>query len=184
MTLPITDPRWLVSTQEDECETDGCVNLAPPWDVFCTKCNMGRFGQADGLDGRGTMRAADLPARAWDATWPQRVPDDFAEDEELPVNRKLCLSLSPDVTIPLQCRLVAGHAPGCDWETDKGSLLPDVQAERLRAEQDTPSGVLPRRTPGAALGDAVVHLGPGDLDEDGRPAESILGRPVIARWVG
>jgi hypothetical protein len=96
-----------------------------------------------------------------------------------PVPRTLCLTLSDDRSLPLQCRFKLDHSGGHDWEIERG-----LAAVRAELEQDTPSGVLPVRVPGAALGDAVVWLGPGDLDEDGRPAESIVGRPVIARWVG
>lgn len=48
----------------------------------------------------------------------------------------------------------------------------------------TPSGMLPARTPGAALRDAGEGSGGcGDPDEAARASESILGRPSIGRWV-
>jgi hypothetical protein len=111
----------------------------------------------------------------------ERVCDEVRRE---PALRALCLQLSADLSLPLQCRFKLDHSGGHDWEIEK-DVLTDYRAQQLREEQDTPSGMLPVRTPGAALRDAgVIALGPGDLDEHGRPAESILGRrPVVGRWV-
>lgn len=126
--VPITDPRWLVSTQPDPTpEIDG------------------------GLDGRGTTHAADLPASAH--VWGQTLaPVDLEIDTEgeAPVKRTLCLALSDDRNMPLQCRFKVDHATRHEWEIDN-SPLTQGRAERLREEQDTPSGRLPRRVPGEAL---------------------------------
>lgn len=82
-----------------------------------------------------------------------RVPASNPEPEEMPyepVLRTLCLALSDDRNMPLQCRFKLGHVDPHDWATEKPILMRD-KAERLREEQDTPSGRLPVRTPGAAL---------------------------------
>lgn len=82
-----------------------------------------------------------------------RVPASNPEPEidwEAPVKRTLCLALSDDRALPLQCRFKVDHVTRHEWEIDN-SPLTEGRAERLREEQDTPSGRLPVRTPGAAL---------------------------------
>lgn len=124
--VPITDPRWLVSTQPDPTpEIDG------------------------GLDGRGTTHAADLPARVWDATWPQRVPEDIDLDATPTVLHRLCLEIDTrGGDWPGRCGDPRDHAGLHDWERAPGDTLRENRMEQLR---DTPSGRLPVRTPGAAL---------------------------------
>ena len=73
---------------------------------------------------------------------------DFSADT--PVKRTLCLALSDDRALPLQCRFKVDHTTRHEWEIDN-SPLTQGRAERLREEQDTPSDVLPRRVPGEAL---------------------------------
>lgn len=77
----------------------------------------------------------------------ERVCDEVRHE---PVLRTLCLALSDDLSLPLQCRFKLGHVDPHDWATEKPILMRD-KAERLREEQDSPSGRLPVRTPGAAL---------------------------------
>lgn len=183
--VPITDPRWLVSTQEDrgpeeECETEGCTNLAPGWDVLCTEHTMERFGQ--GLDGNGTTSAADLPARTaeginvWDTTWPQRITEELDMEQTEPIKRVMCLLVDPDgdYLMPGRCKKPLGHEEPHDWGANHGAFL----GETRRAELATPSGMLPRRTPGAALGDAEGECGSTDADDAPRPADRVLGRWV------
>ncbi len=97
-----------------------------------------------------------------------------------PVPRTLCLALSDDRSLPLQCRFKLDHSGGHDREIERGVLTRD-RAEWLRDEQDTPSGVLPVRVPGAALGDAAAEDVPGLGDEAARPLASAFPR-VIERW--
>lgn len=101
--VPITDPRWLASTQPDpEPEVD----------------------ERRGLDGNGAMHAADLPATTytWPSTTQPAVTEDLALEAEPEVRRTLCLELSGDLSMPLQCRFKLGHAPGHDWEIEKLGL--------------------------------------------------------------
>lgn len=125
--VPITDPRWLASTQPDpEPEVD----------------------ERRGLDGNGTMRASDLPASTWGA--PQRPgwTDTLNMDAEPEVRRTKCLALSDDVVWPQQCSDKPGHLGKHDWERKPDSPLTERRRDELR---DTPSDVLPRRVPGEAL---------------------------------
>ncbi len=161
--VPITDPRWLVSTQPDPApEIDG------------------------GLDGRGTTHAADLPASAH--VWGHlAAPVDYNDDldAEAPVRRERCLLVDPDgdYLMPGRCKKPLGHEDPHDWGANHGAFLGETRRAELR---DTPSGRLPMRTPGAALeGDLSAFEGeggPGEPGEAARPGESILGRPVIESW--
>jgi hypothetical protein len=160
--LPITDPGWLVSTQVDEEEPE-------------------ELAEGAGLDGRGTMHAADLPAGShiWGhLAAPIERLDDL--DEETPVKREKCLEVDPDgdYLMPGRCKKPLGHEEPHDWGANHGAFL----GETRRAELATPSGMLPRRTPGAALGDVESESEPGVRPGCERPAESILGHPVIERW--
>lgn len=94
----------------------------------------------------------------------------------------LCLQLSTDLSLPLQCRFKLDHSGGHDWEIEK-DLLTDYRAKQLREEQDTPSGMLPVRTPGAALRDADVSDGAGGPDEDSEALASAYRGPWLGRWV-
>ena len=94
----------------------------------------------------------------------------------------LCLQLSADLSLPLQCRFYRGHHSGHDWEIET-DLLTDYRAKQLREEQDTPSGMLPVRTPGAALRDADVSDGVGGPADDSGALASAYRRPVLGRWV-
>lgn len=98
-----------------------------------------------------------------------------------PVPRTLCLALSDDRSLPLQCRFKLDHSGGHDWEIERG-VLTEHRAEWLRDEQDTPSGVLPVRVPGAALGDAEGLEVPGLADESPRPLASAFPRVVLGTW--
>ena len=126
--VPITDPRWLVSTQHDPTpEIDG------------------------GLDGRGTTHAADLPASAH--VWGHlAAPVDYNDDleAEAPVRRERCLLVDPDgdYLMPGRCKKPLGHEDQHDWGANHGAFLGETRRAELR---DTPSGRLPVRTPGAAL---------------------------------
>lgn len=157
--VPITDPRWLVSTQPDPTpEIDG------------------------GLDGRGTTHAADLPASAH--VWGHlAAPVDYNDDleAEAPVRRERCLLVDPDgdYLMPGRCKKPLGHEDPHDWGANHGAFLGETRRAELR---DTPSGRLPVRTPGAALRDEEGSDGPGGPGESAGPGESILGRPVIERW--
>lgn len=95
--------------------------------------------------------------------------------------RPLCLVLSDDRTLPLQCRFKLDHDGEHDWQMEKG-VLTDSRRWQLRDEQDSPSGMLPRRTPGVALGDAEGECGATDAGDAAGGARSILGRSVIERW--
>ena len=156
--VPITDPRWLASTQPDPTpEIDG------------------------GLDGRGTTHAADLPASAH--VWGHlAAPVDYNDDleAEAPVRREKCLLVDPDgdYLMPGRCKKPLGHEPPHDWGATHGAFLGEVRRAELTqggspppsgftqremedfsgyvayaasAELDTPLGRLPVRTPGAAL---------------------------------
>lgn len=129
--VPITDPRWLASAQPDpEPEVD----------------------ERRGLDGNGAMHAADLPSTSY--TWGYLAApaenEDIDLEKDLPVTRTLCLALSDDRTLPLQCRIRNGHGGKHDWETEKDDLL----SVRRREELDTPSDRLPVRVAGEALAEA------------------------------
>lgn len=108
---------------------------------------------------------------------------DFSADT--PVKRTLCLALSDDRNMPLQCRFKLDHVTRHEWEIDN-SPLTEGRAERLREEQDTPSGRLPVRTPGAALEEDLSAFegdgGPREPDEAVRPGASAFPR-VPGRWV-
>lgn len=111
----------------------------------------------------------------------------------------LCLELSADLSLPLQCRFKLDHSGGHDWEIEK-DVLTDYRAKQLREEQGaadaaelerlvrlghaiiTPSGMLPVRTPGAALRDAEDESEPGVRLESAGAGEANLGRRVIERW--
>lgn len=93
----------------------------------------------------------------------------------------LCLQLSADLSLPLQCRFKLDHAGDHDWEIERG-VLTDYRAKQLREEQDTPSGMLPVRTPGAALRDAEGESEPGVRLESAGAGEANLARRVIERW--
>lgn len=93
----------------------------------------------------------------------------------------LCLQLSADLSLPLQCRFKLDHSGGHDWEIEK-DVLTDFRAKQLREEQDTPSAMLPVRTPGAALRDAEGSDVPGGPGESARPLASAFPREVMETW--
>lgn len=97
-----------------------------------------------------------------------------------PVKRTLCLMLSDDRAYPLQCRFKLGHLDGHDWEIEK-SPLTDFRVKQLR-EEDSPSGLLPVRVPGAALRDAEESSGAEGPAESERAAESNVEREVLETW--
>jgi hypothetical protein len=140
----------------------------------------------EGLDGNGTTSAADLPARTaeginvWDTPWPQRITEELDMEQTEPVKREKCLEVDPDgdYLMPGRCKKPLGHEEPHDWGANHGAFL----GETRRAELATPSGMLPRRTPGVALGDVESESEPGVRPGCERPAESILGHPVIERW--
>jgi hypothetical protein len=160
--LPITDPGWLVSTQVDEEEPE-------------------ELAEGAGLDGRGTMHAANLPTGSH--TWghlaaPTERLDDL--DEETPVKREKCLEVDPDgdYLMPGRCKKPLGHEEPHDWGANHGASL----GETRRAELATPSGMLPRRTPGAALGDVEGANGATDRREAAGPLEGEFEREVLETW--
>lgn len=145
----------------------------------------------------------------WGTILQSGSPEDLDLDNGAEVVRTWCLAVDdPHAAMPERCTLVAGHGPGHTWERDTitartaqceeleaSAERTAVEAERLAAQrradeermhaglmEDTPSGMLPVRTPGAALRDEQGSDGPGGPGEAARPAESILGRPVIERW--
>lgn len=87
---------------------------------------------------------------------------------------------SDDRTLPLQCRFKLDHEGEHDWQMEKG-VLTDFRAQLLRDEQDSPSGMLPRRTPGVALGDSEGECGATDAGDAAGPLES-ESTTVIERW--
>lgn len=84
--------------------------------------------------------------------------------------RPLCLALSDDRTLPLQCRFKLDHDGEHDWQIERSGVT-EYRAQLLRDEQDSPSGMLPRRTPGVALGDSDEAW----ETSDGTAMESVLG---------
>lgn len=137
-----------------------------------------------GLDGHGTTHAADLPtsAHVWGhLAAPAGVDDDL--DEEEPVKREKCLMVDPDGDrlMPGRCKRPIDHEPPCDWRAAHGAYLDGGRREQLR-ERDTPSGVLPVRVPGAALGDAQGSSGVEGPARAARAAESNVEREVLETW--
>lgn len=146
-----------------------------------------------GLDGHGTTHAADLPtsAHVWGhLAAPSELGTDVSEEE--PVKREKCLLVDPDgdYLMPGRCKRPIDHEGDHDWLAAHGAYLDrstplgiSTFAHQERAQAlDTPSGVLPRRTPGAALGDAEAESGAAHAENAARGSESILGHPIIERW--
>ena len=156
-----------------------------------------------------TRVPAARPA-TWGTILQSGSPEDLDLDNGAEVVRQWCLAVDdPHAAMPERCTLAAGHGPGHTWERD-AIMTRTAQRQELEAsaertateaarlavqrradeermhgcliEQDTPSGRLPVRTPGAALRDEEGLDGPGGPGEAARPGESILGRPVIERW--
>lgn len=94
-------------------------------------------------------------------------------------SRPLCLVLSDDRTLPLQCRFKLDHDGEHDWQIERSGVT-EYRAQLLREEQDTPSGMLPRRTPGVALGDSEGECGATDRREAAGASEG--ESTVIERW--
>lgn len=125
--------------------------------------------------------------------------------------RRKCYAPKPGDLLGLCCMrdLVNGaeHEGRHDWEVDE---VPEVDPRRTQVQElaavsyaasaerdllarraaeesrhpelDSPSGLLPVRVPGAALRDAEAENGATDAEDSARPAESILGHPIIERW--
>lgn len=161
-----------------------------------------RNPEPEGLDGRGTTHAADLPATAH--TWGHlsvSLEMDTDLDADVPVTRSLCLLVDPegDYLMPGRCKKPLGHEEPHDWGATHGAFLGEVRRAELAqggsppssgftqremedfsgyvayaagAELDTPSDVLPVRVPGEALRDS---------DEAWEPPEGFT-REVIERW--
>lgn len=141
-------------------------------------------------------------------------PEDLDLDNGAEVVRQWCLAVDdPHASMPERCTLVAGHGPGHTWERDavvtraaqceeltasaertatEAARLADqrrADEERMHAGlvEDTPSGVLPVRVPGAALAEAQeAWQGEGGTSEPGeaaRPLASAFPRPLLGRWV-
>lgn len=128
-----------------------------------------------GLDGHGTTHAADLPtsAHVWGhLAAPSELGTDVSEEE--PVKREKCLKIDPDgdYLMPGRCKKPLGHEEPHDWGATHGAFLGEVR----RAELATPSGMLPRRTPGAALGDDESESGPGVRPGCERGSDRVLER--------
>ena len=142
-----------------------------------------------GLDGNGTTSAANLPARTaegitvWDTTWPQRITEELDMEQTEPIKRERCLMVDPDGDrlMPGRCKMPLEHEGEHDWLAPHGAYLDGGRREQLR-ERDTPSGVLPVRVPGAALGDAQGSSGVAGPAESGRAAESNVEREVLETW--
>ena len=137
-----------------------------------------------GLDGHGTTHAADLPtsAHVWGhLAAPAGVDDDL--DEEEPVKREKCLLVDPDGDrlMPGRCKRPIDHEPPCDWRAAHGAYLDRGTRELLR-EGDTPSGVLPVRVPGAALGDVRAESGSAHAGDAAGPLEGEFEREVLETW--
>jgi hypothetical protein len=119
-------------------------------------CDEVRYG----LDGNGTTSAANLPARTaegitvWDTTWPQRITEELDMEQTEPIKREKCLMVDPDGDrlMPGRCKKPLDHEGDHDWRAAHGAYLDGGRRERLR-EEDSPSGLLPVRVPGAALRD-------------------------------
>lgn len=109
-----------------------------------------RNPEPEGLDGRGTTHAADLPPSVWQSPWRLAVTEDLDLDADVPVKRSLCLLVDPegDYVMPGRCKKPRGHEEPHDWGANHGAFLGETRRAEL---QDTPSGRLPVRTPGAAL---------------------------------
>jgi hypothetical protein len=128
-----------------------------------------------GLDGNGTTSAANLPARTaegitvWDTTWPQRITEELDMEQTEPIKRERCLMVDPDgdYLMPGRCKMPLDHEGDHDWCAPHGAYLDGGRREQLR-ERDTPSGVLPRRTPGAALHRALAEEAEERTDGDVR----------------
>ncbi|MGH3999944.1 MAG: hypothetical protein ACRDTJ_21070 [Pseudonocardiaceae bacterium] len=199
--LPITDPRWLVSTQPD------------PEDVTPEE-----FIEAMGLEHTHWLRGAYQARRiACGAPAGSRasISEDLATcpDCLTTVARLKCYEPRPGDILGLCCMRDldngAEHDGPHDWERDDVEV-PDEHrrtAQRLGAEAyattaqrealsrrqaevsrypelaDSPSGMLPVRTPGEALGDAARgRVGRGGLGESAGPLESDSEREVLETW--
>lgn len=104
-----------------------------------------RNPEPEGLDGRGTTHAADLPATAH--TWGHlsvSLEKDTDLDADVPVKRSLCLLVDPegDRVMPGRCKKPRGHEGACDWGATHGAFLGDTRRAEL---EETPSGRLPVR---------------------------------------
>lgn len=146
----------------------------------------------------------------WGTILQSGSPEDLDLDNGAEVVRQWCLAVDdPHAAMPERCTLAAGHGPGHTWERDTitartgqrqeleaSAERTAVEAERLAVqrradeermhggliEQDTPSGRLPVRTPGAALRDEEGSDGPGGPGEAARPLASAFPREVVETW--
>lgn len=164
--VPITDPRWLVSTQPDrEPEPKPDIH----WMVVTGPRVFNACGAPSGSRANSIAHQVTCPA-CLDT-----------------IVRTKCLAPDPDdvLGIGIVCKQKLDtdgtHEGLHDWEKPLTSALTNQERD-LALAMDTPSGRLPVRTPGAALRDEEDSNGPGGPSEAARPGESILGRPVIERW--
>ena len=106
-----------------------------------------RREQVPTVNREGVNELLSMPYDEPDMADVERACDEVRHE---PVLRTLCLALSDDLTLPLQCKFGRDHFGDHDWQIE-GVVLSEFRADLLRDEQDTPSGRLPVRTPGAAL---------------------------------
>lgn len=94
--------------------------------------------------------------------------------------RRRCMAIE-DVPGPLPSRCtLTPHVGLHSWERGpEDTVLTHERCAQLRDEE---AGMLPVRTPGAALRDAEAESEPGVRPESAGAGESILGRRVIERW--
>lgn len=97
------------------------------------------------------------------------------------VVRTLCMTPTPGdiVGVGAVCRQKLGpdgtHAGLHDWENPAATKLTEQERDRALA-LDSPSGMLPRRTPGAALGDVEGESEPGVRPGCERGSDRVLER--------
>lgn len=96
------------------------------------------FQPEGGLDGNGTMHAADLPQHTGIWGWtqhPAHITTYDPDEPDAPVTRKHCLHVQPGyATLPGRCKKPDGHAGEHDYnETNDAKLI-----DRRRRELDEP----------------------------------------------
>jgi hypothetical protein len=164
--LPITDPRWLVSTQQDrEPEPPAVTHWMPSFYVDPER----RYACGAPAGSRASIHADQ-------ATCPDCLDA---------IVRTKCFAPDPDdlIGLGIACKQKLGadgtHEGLHDWQKVLTSALTDQEREQAR---DSPSGLLPVRVPGAALRDVDESGEPGGPAESERAAESNVERRVIERW--
>lgn len=156
--VPITDPRWLASTQPDR-EPEPKPDVPKP----VVKVQRPVHWLHRESDGIWPYPLTSIPCSAGDGEFDYNQDNVTCPRCLSSVVRYRCLDLEPvPWPLPRRCGLRRHHLGRHDWETD--------------------SAALPRRTPGAALGDAEGSSGVRVPAESARAAESNVEREVLETW--